>query len=153
MPLAVRLRWQTQVVHFRRSTLTNRTVTLLSVSGAPTTNSFAYTGREFDATGLYFYRARYYNPILGRFISEDPAREDDNQNFFKYAADNPVIYMDPSGLFVEILCERISQLWLGYWRRAKHCRVHAQCGSLDKTFELEGPRPGSRHGESAGGQL
>ncbi len=43
-----------------------------SQSGSTTTNSFAYTGRELDPTGLYFYRARYYNPLLGRFISEDP---------------------------------------------------------------------------------
>jgi RHS repeat-associated protein len=110
-------------------------------------NSFRYTGREWDAeTGLYYYRARYYDPNIGRFISEDPARSDDNQNFFKYALNNPTIYLDPSGLFVEILCEPITQYWLGYWRRVKHCRVHVKCGSLDKTFELEGPRPGSRHG-------
>ena len=35
-------------------------------------NSYQYTGRENDGTGLYFYRARYYAPALGRFISEDP---------------------------------------------------------------------------------
>jgi RHS repeat-associated protein len=31
-----------------------------------------YTGRECDATGLYFYRTRYYSPAFGRFIGEDP---------------------------------------------------------------------------------
>jgi len=43
-----------------------------TVSGASSGNEFNYTGREDDATGLYYYRARYYYPQLGRFISEDP---------------------------------------------------------------------------------
>jgi RHS repeat-associated protein len=41
-------------------------------SGTSSTNSFAYTGRENDGTGLYYYRARYYNPAIGRFVTEDP---------------------------------------------------------------------------------
>jgi len=36
------------------------------------TNPFQYTGRENDAAGLNYYRARYYSPALQRFISEDP---------------------------------------------------------------------------------
>jgi len=39
-------------------------------------NRFLFTGREFDAeTGLYYYRARYYNPEIGRFLQTDPAGE------------------------------------------------------------------------------
>ena len=38
-------------------------------------NPYRYTGRELDAeTGLYYYRARYYDPAVGRFLSEDPHR-------------------------------------------------------------------------------
>src|SRR5437763_17024106 len=44
-----------------------------TVTGSSTTNSFAYTGRELDGTGLYYYRARYYDPMIGRFVSEDPS--------------------------------------------------------------------------------
>jgi RHS repeat-associated protein len=43
-----------------------------STTGDDLQNSTEYTGRENDGTGLYFYRARYYDPILKRFISEDP---------------------------------------------------------------------------------
>jgi RHS repeat-associated protein len=119
----------------------------LTASSGSVTNPLQYTAREFDTeTKLQFSRARFYDPTSGRFISEDPARYDDNQNFYRYGLNNPIIYLDPSGLFVEILCEPITEYWLGYWRRAKHCRVHVKCDSLDKTFELEGPRPGSRHG-------
>ena len=69
-------------------------------SGSSTTNSFAYTGRELDGTGLYFYRARYYNPSLQRFISEDPLRlRAKTPNFYQYSYNSPTNFRDPSGLF------------------------------------------------------
>ena len=43
-----------------------------TVNGTSSTNAFQYTGRENDGIGLYYYRARYYHPVLQRFISEDP---------------------------------------------------------------------------------
>lgn len=44
-----------------------------TASSGSLTNPFQYTGREFDTeTGLYYYRARYYDPSTGRFLSEDP---------------------------------------------------------------------------------
>ena len=62
-------------------------------------NPFQYTARESDTeTGLYYYRARYYDPAPGRFLSEDPARFDAGVNFFAYVWDNPLNGTDPSGL-------------------------------------------------------
>jgi len=66
-------------------------------SGAATTNSFAYTGRELDPTGLYFYRDRYYNPQLGRFISEDPVGFKSGINVYAYVGNNPISFVDPLG--------------------------------------------------------
>jgi len=43
-----------------------------TVSGAASANPSQYTGRENEGNGLYFYRARYYSPLLARFVSEDP---------------------------------------------------------------------------------
>ncbi len=69
-----------------------------TVTGAATTNSVAYTGRELDTTGLYFYRARYYNPQLQRFISEDPAGfNGGSTNLYSYAKNSPTNLGDPSG--------------------------------------------------------
>jgi RHS repeat-associated protein len=67
-------------------------------SGTPSTNSYQYTGRENDGTGLYYYRARYYDPQIGRFVSEDPLGFDgDGPNFYAYAGNDPIDNADPSG--------------------------------------------------------
>jgi RHS repeat-associated protein len=42
-----------------------------TATGVASTNAFKYTGCEDDGTGLYYYRARYYHPVLQRFMSED----------------------------------------------------------------------------------
>ncbi|MGH9838258.1 MAG: RHS repeat-associated core domain-containing protein, partial [Blastocatellia bacterium] len=60
---------------------------------------YTYTSREWDAeTSLYYYRARYYNHTLGRFISEDPIRAN---NLYAYVDNNPIKFRDPTG---ELLC-------------------------------------------------
>ena len=68
-------------------------------SGFGSANPYQYTGRENDGTGLYFYRARYYNPVLQRFITEDPAGFAGGINTYAYARGNPVSYADPFGLW------------------------------------------------------
>lgn len=61
-------------------------------------NAMKYTGREQDEeSGLYYYRARYYDPELGRFISEDPIGFKGGVNLYAYVGNNPLIYSDPSG--------------------------------------------------------
>ena len=57
----------------------------------------SYTGKELDSdSGLYYFNARWYDPELGRFITEDPAR--DGENWFAYCNENPLRYTDPTGL-------------------------------------------------------
>jgi RHS repeat-associated protein len=63
-------------------------------------NPFQYTARESDTeTGLYYYRARYYDPQISRFISEDPLRFFGGEvDFYSYVEQNPVNLTDPLGL-------------------------------------------------------
>jgi len=73
-----------------------------TVSGQASGNSFQYTGRENDGTGLYYYRARYYHPSLGRFIREDPLGfAGGDVNRYAYILNAPTNDKDPTGLFGE----------------------------------------------------
>ncbi len=62
-------------------------------------NAIQYTGREVDGTGLMYYRARYYDAVLKRFVSEDPIGLAGGGNFYLYVQGNPIRNADPYGLF------------------------------------------------------
>ncbi len=84
---------------------------------------FTYTGRELDAeTGLYYYRARYYDAENGKFISEDPiAFQAGDANLYRYVGNNPMNQTDPMGL------DAVSpgdKLW-DDWVREQHAREAA----------------------------
>jgi RHS repeat-associated protein len=59
---------------------------------------YGYTGREPDATGLIYYRARYYDPTVGRFTQRDPIGMQGGLNPYAYVGGNPVNFTDPLGL-------------------------------------------------------
>ncbi|MDB9524569.1 hypothetical protein PN498_01095 [Oscillatoria sp. CS-180] len=78
---------------------------LVSETNSTVDSRYAFTGREYDEeTGLYYYRARYYNGELGRFISQDPIGfQGGDSHLYRYVNNYPVNSTDPSGLFkVEI---------------------------------------------------
>ncbi|MBI4379506.1 MAG: peptidoglycan DD-metalloendopeptidase family protein [Nitrospinae bacterium] len=64
---------------------------------------YTYTGREWDReTGLYYYRMRYYDPEIGRFLQIDPfpgfIELPQTLNHYSYVGDNPMNWVDPLGL-------------------------------------------------------
>ncbi len=77
----------------------NPTLTVEKYSSA-----IRYAGEFYDAeTGLYYLRARYYDPYTGRFVSEDSYWGEDNNplslNLYTYCENDPIQYIDPSGHF------------------------------------------------------
>jgi RHS repeat-associated protein len=59
---------------------------------------YKFTGKELDASGLYYFGARFYDPMLGRFIQADTVL--DGLNRYTYCRNNPLKYVDPSGNFI-----------------------------------------------------
>lgn len=90
-------------------------------------NDIKYAGEYQDSeTGLIYLRNRYYDPAIGRFITEDPAK--DGLNWYAYCSNNPVNLIDPLGLFdyndrlgpskkystdVKVMQNELA--WLGYY--------------------------------------
>jgi len=82
--------------------------------GAPETTQ-GFTGKELDdETGLQYYGARYYDPLIGRFVSMDPVVKDEGSkpladvlpnpqalNAYSYVTNNPLKFVDPTGMYKE----------------------------------------------------
>ena len=80
---------------------------------------YHFAGREYDSeSGLYYMRARYYDPALGRWISEDPIGIAGGLNGYAYAGNDPVNGRDPSGL--KLVCTTVELDGYGGGRR--ECR-------------------------------
>jgi RHS repeat-associated protein len=74
-----------------------------SILPASPTNPFRFTGQALDsATGLYYLRARYYDPSVGGFLNKDPLpgfiAQPKDRNRYRYSLGNPIRFTDPSGL-------------------------------------------------------
>ena len=71
-----------------------------SETGETRENSFRYNSQYTDdETGLIYLRNRYYDPSIGRFTQEDPAK--DGANWYVYCGNNPVAFVDPLGLWMD----------------------------------------------------
>jgi fibro-slime domain-containing protein/RHS repeat-associated protein len=97
---------------------------LLSSTGT-TVNSFLYTGEQKDeAAGLYYLRARYYDPALGRFLTQDPYQGKLQQPLslhqYSYVQNNPVNMTDPTGLYGfeegTAAHQLLGAYYIGVWR-------------------------------------
>ena len=103
----------------------------LSASG----NAYGFTGRWFDdATELYHFRARYYDPETGRFISRDPigiwGDPSGLGNGYTYAGSNPWTFTDPTGL------EKHLYKWTDPWNQGDQGRF----GLFKETLRFSGPK-------------
>ncbi len=109
-------------------------------SGGITQTDKRYTGQQEEpgdaALGLYNYKARFYSTTLGRFLSSDPTN--DGLNRYSYAANNPLRYVDPSGLTAVVGCGTGHQCETGNPEHLNRYR-----NAIQQEWREEGRYPGS----------
>jgi RHS repeat-associated protein len=109
------------------------------IQGA-TTSGYAFTGREWDAeTSVYYYRARYYEPRVGRFLSEDPIGSA-RVSRYTYSSNTPAMGRDPSGLDTIITVGTETTAFV----RTGHTSLFAMSGASDGSEFIYDPS-GSYH--------
>jgi RHS repeat-associated protein len=95
--------------------------------------NLSFQCKYFDReSGMYYYYQRYYHPLAGRFINEDPLRFSGSDNFYVFTGNNPVNYSDAFGLTP----------FTNNYDRSIPYKPEDTCGSCDKTKKYECP-PGA----------
>jgi RHS repeat-associated protein len=101
---------------------------------------YRYTGKDRDdESGLYYHGARHYAPWLGRWTSYDPAGMAAGTNLYRYGADNPIRFIDPTGHqeqgFGSAFASKAQELW-GIWSQLDAGREAAVAQTLIETKDL-----------------
>jgi len=118
-----------------------------SLTAPPTGSPFGYTGRQYDPeTGLWQYRARYYHPQLGQFLSHDPIGTKDDPNLYLYVANDPMNRTDPTGR--QSLADRLKDTAQSYFDAAA-----AAARTAAATAAEAAPAAGSRAAAVGAGAL
>ena len=120
----------------------------VAVEDANHTNPYMFAGRRYDIEiGLYYNRARYYNPYTGRFLQTDPIGYGDGMNMYAYCGNNPLGFTDPGGLravgdeeFGDLQVYAVKQLDLA--RDFNISDVEAMARISDRVATLTGSEPG-----------
>jgi len=88
----------------------------VAVEDANHPNPYMFAGVRYDIEiGLYYNRARYYNPFTGRFLQTDPAGYKDGMNWYSYCGNNPVAFVDPSGKTMVLKDFSVTPQLLLFW--------------------------------------
>jgi RHS repeat-associated protein len=106
-------------------------------------NPYMFTGREYDpCVGIYYYRARYYHPSIGRFMQTDPIHYADGLNLYIYVKNNPVMFIDSFGLKCPCgeVATQINAVGAGNAWRANGLRHEAE--DVSAATGLPGPHNG-----------
>jgi RHS repeat-associated protein len=121
----------------------------ITTSGT-TPNNFLYSGEQYDGVlGMYYLRARYYNPATGRFLAMDPYEGDilnpATLHRYAYARDNPVNVTDPTGRDALIEWAEVFEInEREGWLRAANAIDMCDKESIEAISEVQrGSAPGS----------